>query len=110
MPTTCSPFGPALATVDIGLVALYPPGSPHAVEVRAFFPKDGMLIEDPVTGSLNASVAQWLTSSGRLTTPYVARQGAALGRAGRVHVSADDDGAIWVGGGTITCIEGTIVI
>jgi PhzF family phenazine biosynthesis protein len=95
---------------DIGLVALYPPGSPHAVEVRAFFPKDGMLVEDPVTGSLNASVAQWLTTSGRLTTPYVASQGAALGRAGRVHVSADVDGAIWVGGGTITCIEGTIVI
>ena len=53
---------PGAGDVDIGLVALYPPGSPHAIEVRAFFPKDGMLIEDPVTGSLNASVAQWLTA------------------------------------------------
>jgi PhzF family phenazine biosynthesis protein len=101
---------PGEGDVDLGLVALYPPGSPHAIEVRAFFPKDGMLIEDPVTGSLNASVAQWLTSSGRLSTPYVASQGAALGRAGRVHVTTDDAGAIWVGGGTVSCIEGTIVI
>ena len=101
---------PGAGDVDLGLVGLYPPGSPHAIEVRAFFPKDGMLIEDPVTGSLNASVAQWLTTSGRLTTPYVASQGTALGRAGRVHVSADDDGTIWVGGGTVTCIEGTIDI
>jgi PhzF family phenazine biosynthesis protein len=101
---------PGAGDVDLGLVGLYAPGSPHAIEVRAFFPKDGMLIEDPVTGSLNASVAQWLTSSGRLTTPYIASQGTALGRAGRVHVSADDDGTIWVGGGTVTCIEGTIEI
>jgi PhzF family phenazine biosynthesis protein len=101
---------PGPGDVDIGLVAVHPPDSPHAIEVRAFFPKDGMLIEDPVTGSFHASVAQWLTSSGRLTTPYVASQGTALGRAGRVHVSADVDGAIWVGGGTITCIEGTIEI
>jgi PhzF family phenazine biosynthesis protein len=99
---------PGAGDVDLGLVGLYPPGSPHAIEVRAFFPKDGMLIEDPVTGSLNASVAQWLTGSGRLTTPYVASQGTALGRAGRVHVSTDDDGTIWVGGGTVTCIEGEI--
>ena len=60
---------PGAGDGDIGLVALYPPGSPHAIEVRAFFPKDGMLIEDPVTGSLNASVAQWLTDSGRLDHP-----------------------------------------
>ena len=101
---------PGAGDIIVGLVALYPPGSPHAIEVRAFFPKDGMLTEDPVTGSLNASLAQWLTASGCLTTPYVASQGAALGRAGRVHVSTDEDGAIWVGGGTVTCIEGTIEI
>jgi predicted PhzF superfamily epimerase YddE/YHI9 len=94
--------------VNFGLVALYPSGSPIALEVRGFFPKDGMLVEDPVTGSLNAGLAQWLTSSGRVTTPYVASQGTALGRAGRVHVSADDDGTIWVGGGTVTCVEGEI--
>jgi PhzF family phenazine biosynthesis protein len=101
---------PGAGEVDLGLVGLYPPGSPHAIEVRAFFPKDGMLIEDPVTGSLNASIAQWLTSSRRLTTPYIASQGTVLGRVGRVHVSADDDGTIWVGGGTVTCIEGTIEV
>jgi PhzF family phenazine biosynthesis protein len=101
---------PGPGDVDVGVVALYPPGSPEAVEVRAFFPKEGMLTEDPVTGSLNASLGQWLTASGRLTTPYVARQGGAIGRAGRVHVTADADGAIWVGGGTVACVEGTIEI
>ena len=99
---------PGPGDMVIGLVAFHPSGSPQAIEVRAFFPKDGMLVEDPVTGSLNASLAQWLTTSGRLTTPYVASQGAALGRAGRIHVSSDDGGTIWVGGGTVTCIEGTI--
>ena len=101
---------PGPGTMDLGVVALYPPGSPEALEVRAFFPKDGMLTEDPVTGSLNASLGQWLTASGRVATPYVARQGTAIGRSGRVHVSNGDDGAIWVGGGTVTCIQGTIEI
>ena len=77
--------------------------------MRAFFPKDGALVEDPVTGSLNASVAQWLIGSGRLTPPYVARQGTVLGRSGRVHISVDGDG-VWVAGRTVTCIEGTIDI
>ena len=88
-------------------MALAPPGSAHAIEVRAFFPKDGMLAEDPVTGSLNASVAQWLLGAGRLVAPYVASQGTALGRAGRVHV-AQDAGTIWIGGGTVTCVAGTL--
>jgi PhzF family phenazine biosynthesis protein len=101
---------PGPGNMDLGVVALYPPGSPGTLEVRAFFPKEGMLTEDPVTGSLNASLGQWLTASGRATTPYVAIQGTAIGRSGRVHVSSDDDGAIWVGGGTVTCVEGTIEI
>ena len=99
---------PAFADLDIGLVGGYPPGSPEAIEVRAFFPKDGVLVEDPVTGSLNASLGEWLTRTGRITAPYVASQGTVLGRAGRVYVSADDDGQVWVGGGTVTCIEGAI--
>ena len=57
------------------------------------------MVEDPVTGSLNASLAQWLLGSGRAVAPYVARQGTALGRDGRVHVTRGGDGAIWVGGG-----------
>jgi PhzF family phenazine biosynthesis protein len=76
--------------------------------VRAFFPKDGTMVEDPVTGSLNASLAEWLIRSGRVTAPYVASQGTALGRAGRVHVSLDDDGTIRVAGGTVTCISGSV--
>jgi predicted PhzF superfamily epimerase YddE/YHI9 len=65
--------------------------------------------EDPVTGSLNASVAQWLLATGRATAPYVARQGTALGRSGRVHITQDHpDGTVWVGGGTVTCIRGEV--
>ncbi len=75
--------------LDIGVVGLHPQGSPCAVEVRAFFGVEGATVEDPVTGSLNASVAQWLTSSGRLPDRYVASQGTAIGRAGRVHVERD---------------------
>jgi PhzF family phenazine biosynthesis protein len=99
---------PAYADLDIGLVGAYPPGSPEAIEVRAFFPKDGVLVEDPVTGSLNASLGQWLTRTGRVIAPYVAAQGAALGRAGRVHVTLDDNGQVWIGGDAVTCIEGDI--
>jgi PhzF family phenazine biosynthesis protein len=94
-----------------GLVGLVGPESTAAaadVEVRAFFPKDGLPAEDPVTGSLNASLGQWLIGSGRLQAPYVASQGSALGRAGRVHVSRDDDGQVWVAGTTRTLIAGTI--
>jgi len=102
------PVTPGTEDLKVGLVATYPPGGPHAIEVRAFFPKDGMLAEDPVTGSLNASLAQWLLGSARLAAPYVAAQGRALGRAGRVHVSRDDDGTIWIGGGTVTCVTGSL--
>ncbi len=96
---------PGFVDLDVGVAGLHPDGAP---EVRAFFPKDGATVEDPVTGSLNASLAGWLLDSGRLRAPYVARQGTALGRAGRVHVSRDNDGTIWVGGGTITCVAGTV--
>jgi PhzF family phenazine biosynthesis protein len=99
---------PGLVDLDIGAVGPFPPGSAFAFEVRAFFPKDGATAEDPVTGSLNASLAQWLLATGRATAPYVASQGAATGRAGRVHVSQDEDGTIWVGGGTVTGITGHV--
>jgi PhzF family phenazine biosynthesis protein len=101
---------PGAVDLDIGVVGPHPAGSPLAFEVRAFFPKDGSTVEDPVTGSLNASLAQWLLGSGRAEAPYVAAQGTALGRAGRVHVERDDDGTIWVGGGTVTCVRGDIVL
>jgi len=99
---------PGAVDLDLGLVGPYPPGSPQAFEVRAFFPKDGATTEDPVTGSLNASLASWLLRTGRAQAPYVVSQGTALGRAGRVHVSRDPGGAIWVAGGTVTCITGQV--
>jgi PhzF family phenazine biosynthesis protein len=100
---------PGRTDLDLGVVGPYPPGSPQAFEVRAFTPKlAGGAGEDPVTGSLNASLAGWLLRSGRATAPYVASQGTALGRQGRVHVSSDDDGTIWVGGGTVTCVAGQV--
>jgi predicted PhzF superfamily epimerase YddE/YHI9 len=94
---------------DLGLVGLHPPGAPEAVEVRAFFGVAGRAVEDPVTGSLNASVAQWLLKRGVLGSPYVARQGTALGRAGRIHISPDGD-VVWVGGATRTVVTGTVAL
>lgn len=97
---------PGFVDLELGVVGPYPDGSPHAFEVRAFFPKGACTAEDPVTGSLNAALAQWLLAAGRATAPYVSSQGTVLGRRGRVHVSRDADGTIWVGGGTITCVAG----
>jgi PhzF family phenazine biosynthesis protein len=98
-------------SVDIGVVGAYPDGHDPAFELRAFYSgAHGEIREDPVTGSLNASVAQWLTSSGRATAPYRAGQGAALGRRGRVHIDQDVEGRIWVGGATTICINGWTMI
>jgi PhzF family phenazine biosynthesis protein len=99
---------PGPVDLDVGAVGPYPAGSPAAFEVRAFVPADGATVEDPVTGSLNASLAEWLLDTGRAQAPYVASQGTAMGRAGRVRVARDDDGTIWVGGGTLTCVAGTV--
>jgi PhzF family phenazine biosynthesis protein len=101
---------PGLVDRLVGVVGAYPPGPGAALEVRAFFPKDGATVEDPVTGSLNASLAQWLTSTGRARPPYVASQGTALGRKGRAHIEQDRDGCIWVGGNTVTCVTGQLLI
>jgi PhzF family phenazine biosynthesis protein len=97
---------------DVGVAGLYPAGSECALEVRAFFSDEhGNIREDPVTGSLNASLAQWLLGTGYLMAPYVAAQGAAVGRAGRVHVDLDEEeGTVWVGGDTVTAVSGEIDI
>jgi len=79
----------AAAGMDIGVVGPYPEGSECAVEIRAFCPEMG-IAEDPVTGSLNAGVAQWLAGD-RLPTSYVASQGTALGRRGRVFIDREGD-------------------
>jgi len=99
---------PGFVDFDLGVVGPWPAGSPTAFEVRAFFPKDGATAEDPVTGSLNAALAGWLVATGRATLPYVASQGAVLGRAGRIHLDGDEDGTIWVGGATVTCVSGEV--
>ncbi|MEV0201423.1 PhzF family phenazine biosynthesis protein [Nonomuraea sp. NPDC050691] len=99
---------PGVVDCFIGVVGPHPEGAPHAFELRAFCPFNGGTVEDPVTGSLNASVAQWLLRTGRARAPYVAAQGTRLGRAGRVHVTTDDEGTIWVGGSSVPCVSGHV--
>lgn len=90
----------------VGLVGPHPSGSEHAFEVRAFFSdQHGALREDPVTGSLNASLAQWLLGTDRASAPYTVRQGTRLDRAGDVRIDQDDE-AVWVGGATTTLVAG----
>ncbi|MGD0245795.1 MAG: PhzF family phenazine biosynthesis protein [Streptosporangiaceae bacterium] len=100
---------PGALDLHIGIAGPYPDGSSEALEVRAFSPLIST-VEDPVTGSLNASLGQWLLASGRVAAPYVASQGTVMGRRGRVHVTQDADGQVWVGGGTVTCITGTVTL
>jgi PhzF family phenazine biosynthesis protein len=99
---------PGPTDLDLGVVGPYPPGGPAAFEVRAFLPKNATTDEDPVTGSLNASVAQWLLATGRASAPYQVRQGTVLGRNGQVRITASDDGTVWVGGDAVTCISGAV--
>jgi PhzF family phenazine biosynthesis protein len=89
----------------IGVVGMLAQGR-RELEVRAFFDVDGSTVEDPVTGSLNASVAQWLGD--RVGFPYTARQGRAVGRDGVVRLARDDTGEVWVGGRTHTCMQGVL--
>ena len=77
------------------------------LEVRAFYPVRGAMVEDPVCGSLNAALARWLPKLGAVRFPYGVYQGAAVGRSGRLHISIED-GDIWVTGTTRTLIEGTL--
>ena len=80
-----------------------------AFEVRAFLPGHSGLMEDPVTGSLNAALAQWLIGAGIAPPRYTASQGTALGRAGRVHVAQDGE-HIWIGGDSVTCVQGSVLL
>jgi len=91
---------------SIGVIGPYPSGSEVDFEVRAFTPLEGQR-EDPVTGSLNAALGQWLIGTGRAPSSYVAAQGTALGRRGRVYVSEVDD-EVWTGGHTVTGVTGTV--
>ena len=100
-----SPEG--LKGLDIGVVAPCSSGETQ-FEVRAFFPGNNGLTEDPVTGSLNAAVGQWLMGAGLAPDSYVASQGSCLGRAGRVYVQRDAENQVWVGGESVTCIQGSV--
>ncbi|MEP6965301.1 MAG: PhzF family phenazine biosynthesis protein [Polaromonas sp.] len=134
-----TPDHPALAKLDakVGVAALYPQGprdeAPALIgranrealafgfdrheaiaeapdlEVRAFAASIGV-DEDPVTGSLNASLAQWLIADGHMPVHYLASQGVCLGRAGQVHVERDEQGQVWVGGESVTCIDGLVTL
>jgi predicted PhzF superfamily epimerase YddE/YHI9 len=105
------PDYPALARADIRLGVVAPwsaaDGSDVNFEVRAFISPRST--EDPVTGSLNASIAQWLIGKGLAPNRYIASQGTALGRAGRVHVQREGDD-IWIGGSVAKCVDGTITL
>ena len=95
---------------DVGLIGFHSPGSEYAIEVRGLFADAaGSIREDPVTGSLNASAAQWLIGSRRISAPYAARQGTVLGRSGRVYVSSDDH-ELWISGECTVTISGTISV
>ena len=97
-----------LADLKLGVVGACDPGEDTAFEVRAFVPGLG-IPEDPVTGSLNAGLAQWLIGAGLAPSRYVAAQGSALGRAGRVHVQREGED-VWIGGDVAMCVEGEVTL
>jgi PhzF family phenazine biosynthesis protein len=98
----------ALNGLKVGVIGPHSAGAATNYEVRTFIPGDAAA-EDPVTGSFNAGAAQWLIRSGRAPSSYVASQGTALGRKGRIHIEADGVD-IWVGGSSVTCIQGTVAL
>lgn len=93
----------------VGAIGAYPEGSEHAFEMRTFAPGVGVA-EDPVCGSMNASVGQWLTRSGAVSNGYRVSQGTRLGRSGDITISVGRDGTVWVGGATVTLFSGTALI
>ena len=95
--------------LGIGLIAPHPPGSECDYEVRMLAPSSGMS-EDPITGSLNAAIAKWMQSQGRLESPYLAAQGTSIGRVGRVTVRPDPGGTAWIGGQVHILIDGLLTL
>ena len=98
----------ALGDIKLGVVGAQAADDDTAFEVRAFIGAGGY--EDPVTGSLNAALAQWLIGAGLAPGRYVAAQGTALAREGRVHIERDASGTVWVGGASVTCIDGMVLL
>jgi PhzF family phenazine biosynthesis protein len=94
-----------IPTAMVGAIGAHPDGSEHAFELRTFAPGAGVA-EDPVCGSMNAAVAQWLLRTDAVSGSYRVSQGQRLGRAGDITITADPDGTIWVGGNTNTLFHG----
>jgi PhzF family phenazine biosynthesis protein len=101
---------PQRTNLTLGVIGAYPIGSRFAYEVRAFYSAGGVTVEDPVTGSLNASLAQWLIGAGRFMPPYLASQGKAMGHEGEIHISMDQMNQVWIGGEVTACIQGSVEI
>ncbi|QIM21663.1 PhzF family phenazine biosynthesis protein [Phycicoccus sp. HDW14] len=104
----CDPDRARASGMKVGIAARYPDGARDDgvdLEVRAFYSDDRDFGEDPVTGSLNAGLGQWLVPAGHVPSRYVAAQGTVIGREGRVHVEVVD-GVTWVGGATRTLVTG----
>jgi PhzF family phenazine biosynthesis protein len=93
----------------IGALGAYRAGAENAFELRTFAPGVG-LPEDPVCGSMNASVAQWLLRTGQVTGGYTVSQGTRLGRAGQVAITVDAADNVWCGGATTTCLRGVAIL
>src|ERR1700746_4079272 len=98
-----------IPTAMVGVIGAYPDGSEHAFEMRTCAPRVGVA-EDPVCGSMNASVGQWLTATGAAPSTYRVSQGARVGRAGTIEITADADGTVWVGGAAAGYIRGTVTL
>jgi predicted PhzF superfamily epimerase YddE/YHI9 len=95
------------ATKPVASLAADPEPS---VEIRFFYLADQSVCEDTVTGSFNASMAQWLIAEGHAPSRYIAAQGTCLGAEGRAYLEQDDTGQVWVGGDAVTCISGTVAL
>ncbi|MFD7713900.1 PhzF family phenazine biosynthesis protein [Streptomyces sp. NPDC059786] len=95
-----------IPTAMVGAIGAYPEGAEHAFEPRTFAPGVGVA-EDPACGSMNASVGQWLTSTGGAPSTYRVSQGTCVGRAGTIEIAADENGTVWVGGAATNCTTST---
>jgi PhzF family phenazine biosynthesis protein len=92
--------------MDVGVIGPFSGGDGPRFELRTFFSNHlGAIVEDPVTGSFQASAAQWMTGSGRAKPPYMTAQGTRLGRRGRAYIE-QEGGSLWIGGDTETLFSG----
>nr|WP_312986359.1 PhzF family phenazine biosynthesis protein [Comamonas koreensis] len=101
--------------VKAGLCAIHTPSSgamaaEPVLEVRGITLTAHGIAEDPATGSLNASLAQWLSAAGHIALPYCVQQGTAIGRAGRMRLTADALGQVWVQGQVHSVVTGQVIL